>query len=59
MTIASFAAVVFAALVRVFGPGLMPLHVLPVFLASGTAFAVGYLLFAIEFTPLLWRARID
>ena len=59
ITIASFAAVVFAALVRVFGPGLMPLHVLPVFLASGTAFAVGYLLFAIEFTPLLWRARID
>ncbi len=59
LTVAAYAAVVFAALVRVFGPSFAPLHVLPLFLVSGTAFAAAYLVFAIEFTPILWRARID
>jgi uncharacterized protein involved in response to NO len=59
VTIASFVAVVLAGVMRVFGTALMPIHAPSLFLFSGAAFATGYLLFAIEFAPVLWRARID
>jgi uncharacterized protein involved in response to NO len=59
LTVAAYAAVIFAALLRVFGPPLAPFHTLPIFLVSGAAFAAGYLVFAIEFTAVLWRPRID
>ncbi len=59
LAILAFVAVIFSALVRVFAPLLAPHYALLSFQLSGTAFAMGYLLFAIEFTPYLWRPRID
>jgi uncharacterized protein involved in response to NO len=59
VTVTSFAAVVLGGVMRVFGSALAPLQVPSVFLISGAAFAAGYLLFVIEFSSLLWRARSE
>jgi uncharacterized protein involved in response to NO len=59
-TVVAYVAVVTGALVRVFGPmWVAPSHQLPVMLLSGCAFAAAYLIFAIEFAPILWKPRID
>jgi len=59
-TVAAYVAVVASAFVRLFGPLVVaPSHYLPVMLVSGCAFGAAYLIFAIEFAPILWRPRVD
>jgi len=58
-TVAAYIAVVVGAIARVFGPLLAPTSTLPVLLVSGCAFAAAYLIFAIEFAPILWRPRVN
>jgi uncharacterized protein involved in response to NO len=59
-TLFAYVAVVVGALVRVFGPvWVAPTNQLSVMLLSGGAFGASYLLFAIEYAPILWKPRID
>jgi len=57
LTVLAYLAVVLAGALRVFGPAVAPGHALLIYQLSGTAFAAGYLAFAVEFTPILWRPR--
>jgi len=59
LTTAAYTAVIGATLVRVFGPALAPAMSLLIYQLSGAAFAIGYGVFALEFTPILWCARVD
>lgn len=59
LTTIAYVAVIAATCVRVFGAGFAPAHALLAYQLSGAAFAAGYAIFAVEFTPVLWRARAD
>ena len=60
LTLLAFVAVLGAAFVRVFGPLVFsPSAQLSVIMASGAAFSAAYLIFAVEFAPILWKPRID
>jgi uncharacterized protein involved in response to NO len=48
-----------AALVRVFGPSLLPGHYLWSVLGAGLLWALAFLLFLIVYTPILARPRVD
>jgi uncharacterized protein involved in response to NO len=55
----AFVAVLAAAIARVFGPLVFPAsEQLGVIMLSGSAFSLAYLIFAIEFAPILWRPRV-
>ena len=59
LTIVAYTCVIGAAGVRVFGGALAPAMLLEVYQLSGVAFALGYAIFAAEFTPVLWGGRAD
>ncbi|MDH4017387.1 MAG: NnrS family protein, partial [Actinomycetota bacterium] len=59
LTTVAYVAVIAAALVRVFGVAFAPAASLFAYQLSGAAFAAGYAIFVLEFTPILWRARTD
>jgi uncharacterized protein involved in response to NO len=49
----------FAALVRVFGPALLPAHYLWSVLVAGSLWVLAFSLFLIVYTPILMRPRVD
>ncbi len=60
LTVTAYVAVVVGAFVRVFGPLLAdPSQQLPVMLIAGCAFGGAYLIFAIEFAPILSGPRVS
>jgi len=59
LTVVAYVMVVAATFVRVFGAGWVPALSLATYPLSGAAFATGFAIFAIEFTPILWRPRVD
>jgi len=55
LTTLAYSLVTLAAVVRVFGPSLVPSLLLPVFMLSGTAFVASYMIYLIEYAPILWH----
>jgi uncharacterized protein involved in response to NO len=59
LMIAAFGIINLAALVRVFGPIVAPDFVDPVIGVSGMLWALAFLLFLVEYVPILTGARVD
>jgi uncharacterized protein involved in response to NO len=55
----AYALLSFAALVRVFGPALLPAHDLGSVFIAGSLWVLAFLLFLIVYTPILMRPRVD
>jgi uncharacterized protein involved in response to NO len=55
----SYALLSIGALVRVFGPPLLPARYLWSVLVAGCLWALAFLLFLIVYTPILTRPRVD
>lgn len=56
---AAFVAVNFAAVVRCFGPLLVPHHYMGVLIVSGTFWSLAFAIFAVTYAPILLRPRVD
>ncbi len=59
LTVAAFALINLAVLLRVAGPLLLPEHYLLWMQLSGLLWATAFLLFSLVYAPILWRPRID
>ncbi|MEO7774755.1 MAG: NnrS family protein [Steroidobacteraceae bacterium] len=55
----AYALLSFAALVRVFGPSVLPEHYKASVIAAGSLWGLAFALFLIVYTPILMRPRID
>lgn len=55
----AYALLSFGALVRVFGPSLLPARYMWSVLVAGSLWALAFLLFLVVYTPILARPRVD
>jgi uncharacterized protein involved in response to NO len=57
--VAAFVAVALAAVVRVFGPLLAPMHYVDTVIGAATLWSLGFGVYAVRYWPVLTRPRLD
>lgn len=55
----SYLLVALGAALRVFGPALLPMGYLSLIVTAGALWAAGFIIFAVVYTPILLRPRVD